>query len=244
MGLIYKYTNKINDKVYIGKTKTTLSKRINHHRYKVRKESTSHFHNALRKYGEENFLIEVLIECNNDVLDQMEIKFIKEFNSNQRKYGYNLTLGGDGGDTFSLLTEEAKRIKIEKHRSQNVQGISSLMEKGKHVTASLSEEAQERWSTNFRESMHNISIRKKSGDYTDKEIDGLNRLRKFWNSEDERKRRSNRASGLNNSQYKGPYIVNGESYEFIKDVKEKFKVYGSVANIRRMLIAKGCEITF
>jgi hypothetical protein len=53
--LIYKATNKINNKSYIGQTTETLDIRIRRHLYSIKTRRNYYFCNALRKYGKENF---------------------------------------------------------------------------------------------------------------------------------------------------------------------------------------------
>ena len=56
---IYKYTNKINNKSYIGLT-NDINRRCKEHKYMASKKDTSHFHQAINKYGIENFDFEIL----------------------------------------------------------------------------------------------------------------------------------------------------------------------------------------
>ncbi len=56
--IIYKITNIINNKIYIGKTEKSLNKRWSGHIAKSRKNIISVLHNAILKYGKENFKIE------------------------------------------------------------------------------------------------------------------------------------------------------------------------------------------
>lgn len=109
-GIIYKYTNRINGKVYIGQT-TNEEKRKKDHRGAY---IDSPFHRAIRKYGFENFDYEVVFETISSdpdrlkfLLNTMEIYFIRKYNS-YGKGGYNCTLGG-GGSLGRKQTEEAKR---------------------------------------------------------------------------------------------------------------------------------------
>ncbi len=56
------------------------------------------FKNAILKYGQSNFKTEILIEVSKDIiqseLDSLEINYINKFNSNDKKYGYNIAKGG------------------------------------------------------------------------------------------------------------------------------------------------------
>lgn len=104
--IIYKATNKVNNKSYIGQTIYTLEKRKSGHLHSVRNNSTVYFHNAIRKYGEENFTWEVIDDTAKTIgeLNLLEQKYIKEyytFRDDPECNGYNLTAGGEGGDTLS-----------------------------------------------------------------------------------------------------------------------------------------------
>jgi group I intron endonuclease len=106
--IIYKVQNKVNQKVYIGKTTKTLDNRKKTHLKNVRMGLKSHFYDSIRKYGEESFEWCELVSCNNiEILNEMEIMFIAKFNS--FKDGYNMTLGGDGGDTISNKSDIEKK---------------------------------------------------------------------------------------------------------------------------------------
>jgi len=94
--IIYKATNLINNKFYIGKTILTLEKRIKKHLRKSRKSDLP-FHRALRKYGNDKFKWEIINICQGvKELNEMEKYFIK--NTNAQKIGYNIAAGGEGGN--------------------------------------------------------------------------------------------------------------------------------------------------
>ena len=84
LGKIYKITNKINGKIYIGQ--------------------------AIKKYGKENFTIELIEQVEKDKLDEREVYWISFYNSYQK--GYNCTLGGQNGATrkCSLSLEEENEV--------------------------------------------------------------------------------------------------------------------------------------
>lgn len=90
-GFIYKITNKVNGKSYIGQTRYTVEFRWRQHK---NNKDNSHFHQAIRKYGEENFTVETLEECDVEQLDSREIFFIAKYNTFEE--GYNTTIGGGG----------------------------------------------------------------------------------------------------------------------------------------------------
>lgn len=97
--LIYKVTCTYTKKIYIGLTTRDIEQRKRDHLYEVynTKRKTNYFHDAIRKYGIDNFTWEILGYCDTlDELKQAEILCIDFFNSNNKLYGYNLTKGGAG----------------------------------------------------------------------------------------------------------------------------------------------------
>jgi len=98
LGIIYKSTNLINGKCYIGQTIQEFDERKNSHfRDAIRYESHTYFHNAIRKYGIENFKWEVIYECDDPlILGIMEtMKIIVNHSHVSEGLGYNLTWGGE-----------------------------------------------------------------------------------------------------------------------------------------------------
>jgi group I intron endonuclease len=102
---IYKITNKINNKIYIGFTSKTLEERFKEHVHKSNKntENKTYFHKAIKKYGKENFIIEVLDTSNDGdyCLNVLEPYYINLYNSRDNNIGYNIGVGGEGGDNYS-----------------------------------------------------------------------------------------------------------------------------------------------
>jgi hypothetical protein len=101
-GIIYKVTNKINNKVYIGQTIQTLTERKNKHYYKAKHEDiNTHFINALRKYPKENFIWEIIDKADSqEKLNEKEKYWITYYNSVEK--GYNTK---DGGETI-IVTDK------------------------------------------------------------------------------------------------------------------------------------------
>lgn len=104
MGYIYKITNKINGKIYIGQTRTTLKARMNKHFSKARQANVTGIDAAIKKYGKENFDVEVLCSCKEEELNDLEIFYINKYDSYNS--GYNLTLGGQGTSVLNLDVNE------------------------------------------------------------------------------------------------------------------------------------------
>lgn len=96
-GSLYKITNIVNGKIYIGKTYIELKERWKAHINDALREdrpNKTKFQNAIRKHGPENFRIEIIGQFEEGELEQKEIEYIQKYDS--YKNGYNSTLGGDG----------------------------------------------------------------------------------------------------------------------------------------------------
>jgi group I intron endonuclease len=105
--IIYKCKNKISDKVYIGKTIHNLEKRKEQHIVASLKKNTI-FYNALRSYGIDNFLWEVIYTAKtNEELNEKEIYYITKYDSINA--GYNMVVGGNGG--YNQYAVDANRKK-------------------------------------------------------------------------------------------------------------------------------------
>ena len=113
MTTIYKYTNRINGKVYVGKTDYPLSHRHRQHISKSNRGLDTLFGRAIRKYGIESFALEVLAEVE-ELGSFVEILYISVLRANQPLYGYNITDGGEGtlGHHHSEKSKEAIRRKM------------------------------------------------------------------------------------------------------------------------------------
>jgi len=109
MAIIYKITNKINGKVYVGFTTKSLQERWKRHCNRSKNKSNYIFHNAIRKHGPDNFYKEVLTESENAdfLLKVMEPMYIQMFQSNNPVFGYNMTAGGEG--TIGIEVKESTR---------------------------------------------------------------------------------------------------------------------------------------
>ena len=116
---IYKCTNEINGKTYIGFTHKSLAKRIIEHKSSAKNGSDYLLHKAIRKYGIDSFKWECLYESFDKdlVLLTMENHFIMENNSYfETGYGYNMTFGGQGGMLGKKHTEQTKdKLKIARN---------------------------------------------------------------------------------------------------------------------------------
>ena len=115
MGYIYKITNTITNKCYIGETtESTPEKRWNGHIQTLkRNEGCPALKEAMKKYGVDKFKFEVVIICFNEDLDIYEREYIKKYNS-MVPNGYNILPGGKCGGGF----------KGKKHTKESIQKMA------------------------------------------------------------------------------------------------------------------------
>lgn len=107
-GFIYKITNKINGKSYIGQTIQNVKERFYQHCATKCSKAVSNMaiHRAIKKYGKSNFTVEVIEEIDSANLNDRERYWIKYYNSYNN--GYNSTKGGqDGCKPFKDLDVES-----------------------------------------------------------------------------------------------------------------------------------------
>lgn len=108
---VYKITNKINNKIYIGITSQGAGVRFYKHLSDALHGSLFPIHNAIRKYGKDNFILEIIELCeDSNALKEREKYWIAFYNSTDRSIGYNMTEGGDG--TFGRKHSEETKEKI------------------------------------------------------------------------------------------------------------------------------------
>ena len=111
--IVYKHTNKINGKVYIGITSRTPEERWkNGNGY-----YNMHFGRAIKKYGWNSFTHEIMArELSKEDACEMEKALIKKYKSAVPEYGYNETDGGDGGGMIRKHHTEETKEKIRQAR--------------------------------------------------------------------------------------------------------------------------------
>lgn len=117
---IYKITNQINGKSYIGQS-INIEKRWHEHQLTANNEdfyghTRMPLYPALKKYGISNFIFEVIEECKIEELDDKEIYWIAYYDTTNPSKGYNLLSGGQQGrqfnpEQFYQLWDEGKTIK-------------------------------------------------------------------------------------------------------------------------------------
>lgn len=117
--IIYKITCIITGKSYIGQTSKGIKNRWNRHLYDTKNNSNYYIHRAIRKYGEENFIHEIVFETTNqNIINEKEIEYIAEYDTFKGD-GYNMTIGGEGVNGYWLGKTHNKKTleKMSRKRS-------------------------------------------------------------------------------------------------------------------------------
>jgi len=134
---LYKIVNIITNKIYIGQT-CNFKQRKASYKYKSKKETQKLIHRSINKYGWDNHRFEVFCTCISELVDQLEIYFIKHFNSYHKnnKLGLNLTEGGPtslkGKDNASYGIKKSKEH-LEKIAIKNRKSVDQYSIDGKLI---------------------------------------------------------------------------------------------------------------
>jgi group I intron endonuclease len=112
--LIYSAKNKINGKLYVGKTSKSLDERKHRH-IEESKNPKFLFHKAILRYGVDSFEWSVLEECKTEEeLSTREVFWIEELGSHCSNHGYNVSYGGTGGK-MPIDVEKRRRSSLVGH---------------------------------------------------------------------------------------------------------------------------------
>lgn len=143
--IIYKLTNKINNKFYIGITSETLNHRWKGHCRKARFGSTSNLHQAIRKYGEENWSKEILFEfktTDKKYAYSVEQEFINKYNAYED--GYNMDIGfgwnivdrsGKNNPMHGKVSGNASKVIVNGNLYKSVSEAGKVLNKNRNTIA-------------------------------------------------------------------------------------------------------------
>ena len=120
-GFVYLTTNKINGKRYIGQRYYDTKEK-----WKLYLGSGKILKDAIKKYGRDNFTVEILENCKTkEILNEKEKYWIKKYNAIFDDSFYNIALGGDGGDVIAGYSEERRNELKALHSKRSKEYIPS-----------------------------------------------------------------------------------------------------------------------
>lgn len=209
--IVYKTTNLVNGKIYIGQTIRENTGYLG---------SGYYLRRAVKKYGKSNFKREVLARCSSqEELDEMEKFYIKEFDSTNRDVGYNIALGGTG----SVLAA----------------GYKHLISGENHYLKKMSSEEFQEWINN-RTGTNNV-MNKMSDDDKKKMFAKLSGDKHFLNKMDQQQREqflekqrgeNHFSKKMSNEEYLRWKMSNGGENNYLK------KLSGAALEKQRKLISE------
>lgn len=126
---IYKITNLVNNKVYIGQSRN-LQSRITRHKYRLKNNEhiNKHLQNSYNKYGNDSFKYEIIEYCEENILNERECHWILHFNSHNRLYGYNNMIPNPNESKFYHSDETKQKISEKSKKYSKEELISYLQE--------------------------------------------------------------------------------------------------------------------
>ena len=129
---IYKITNQVNQKIYIGQS-NNIERRFSQHKspYEQERYSEKPLYKAFAKYGIENFTFEIIEECSSELLDEKEKHWISTLHSLVHQNGYNITSGGDGNSDdnhprHKLTMEDVIDIRTRYNNHERCREVEAL----------------------------------------------------------------------------------------------------------------------
>lgn len=138
---VYKITNLQNGKGYVGKTSGTVEGRFSKHKKNALKGMKRHLYSSMNCYGHDSFAVEELEICKTeDELNERERFWIRELGC-RHPNGYNMTDGGDGGNTLRDWSEEDKKALFkaqgEKRRGKRSDKFKQTMSEASKIREAL-----------------------------------------------------------------------------------------------------------
>ena len=138
--IVYKISNSINNKLYFGVTQQDLKIRWQQHKCNSNKKNY-YLYNAMKKYGFNNFKIEIVFEANTkEEMIEKEMELINLYKTNNRLYGYNNSTGGESSRKGCKLTQDTKdkisesqKNRERKPHSKETKEKMSLSAKGRNM---------------------------------------------------------------------------------------------------------------
>lgn len=219
---IYKIENTVNHMIYIGQSIDILKRWIEH-KYELNKgiHVNKHLQRAWNKYGQDVFIFSIVELCNEQDLNDLEIKYIMHYKSNDDEYGYNLTIGGDGVRGWVPTDEWRQKLKVANAGENNPMfGRSHTVETKKKISEAKTGDKNAMYgkrgelSPNYRRKRTNEFKRRQSESHRGKQM-----------SKETKLKQSIAKSGGNNPRSRAVYSIELDEYFWgAQDVHNKYNI--------------------
>jgi len=223
--IVYKITNLINNKIYIGQTVLTLEKRWYNHTTKANRKSTMLISRSIAKYGAENFNKEIIDVANTQLeLNEKEIFWINKLNARDINIGYNISKGGTGGNIIKNLSNKEDIYKKRaasnrgKKRTAEFKLSCSIRKKGQKLTKETKDKISKSLSGNTLSKETKEKIR----------ISGVGRI----HSEETKQKMSKSAEHRLNLHVKKKINIDDIIYDSILDASKKLNISSTLIHYR------------
>lgn len=236
VGIIYKITNKVNKKLYIGQTTRSLVNRINDYKKGF---GNDYLNNSINKYGWESFDFEIIdMGSTIDELNNKEIYYINKYKTTDKNFGYNMELGGNNKTPAISTIEKMSRSHLGKKQTEewinkriSIAGTEDAKKYGKKKTEEekkmISENSPKYWLGKERseETKRKISQTKKERGLSDKQKELLykkvfvknpntNKIIAFYNSTTEAGKMMGKNQSTISRWCKNNKIVDGRLWSY------------------------------
>ncbi len=156
---VYLVTNRLDGKMYVGKTEKPIQRRWKEHLANVRNpKHQEYLYRAIRSHGSENFSVKLLAEANTpEELNELERHWILNLNTLTPSRGYNMTSGGDGVSGTPEVCEKIRKKALGRPASENQKRVASLTHKGKKKSPAQRAKMIASWTEERRAEMSKLS---------------------------------------------------------------------------------------
>ena len=160
---IYTITNIVNNKMYLGYTSNFQERKFRHFsQLRLNKHKNYHLQSAFNKYGESNFIFEILEECDINDVCWLEYYWMNLLNLLDDKYGYNIGLPNPLGKGTKHCIETREKIKRNtpspKGRKHSEETIKILKEINKNNGKNRTQAGFESWKKSVQKPVQQFNL--------------------------------------------------------------------------------------